>query len=393
VHKDGCLAKKKLEACYLLGMDYARGEGTKKNLKSARQWLDVSCQFGIKKACNALKELERETVKVTPSINIQKSTVLITGDSRQYTADIDKDGKMETVAVVKAGSTELGDYYQLMVFDDNGAVLWKGPTEKSEENPYMFYSLDVGESMPALFVDFDLDGNVEMLAPMAQSDVSPTYYRKLRWRGDRFEPLLQSALMYDIGSNNRFVWKLALGVGGTWVSKLSRAKNGEIVAEITQMRDYGGVDMGSVSLVFDKKGATVKRVLRPPAKVGRDTVTSPFGESPVEECTAQAPVQRINTYRARISRRDHYNSRGRRLRNMVSILRQDRANYYTYGGDSEDQSDQYFATKRSRSLMERISIHPVGTSYRDLKDLVVNGNPLLEIEVESHRLNVRVIER
>jgi hypothetical protein len=57
VHKDGCLAKKKLEACYLLGMDYARGEGTTKNLKSARQWLDVSCQFGIKKACNALKEL------------------------------------------------------------------------------------------------------------------------------------------------------------------------------------------------------------------------------------------------------------------------------------------------------------------------------------------------
>ena len=308
-------------------------------------------------------------------------------------ADIDHDGKTETIAWKKFSTTELGDFYQLLVFDDDGSLLWKGPAEADDTDPLVFYALDTGVSLPQLLTDFDLDGNIELLAPMAQSDVSPTYYRKLRWRGNHFEPLLQSALMYDIGSNNRFVWKQAIGVGGTWVSKLTRAKNGEIGAEITQMRDYGGVDMGEVSLIFDTKGAMVKRVVRPPEKVGEDTVTSPFKQSPLPDDTAETPVQKSNTYQAEISDRDHYNSRGVRLRDLASILRQDRANYYNYGGDSRDQSDRYFSSIDNRKAMERIRINPVGVSYRALQYLVVQGTPLLEIEIEQSRLNVRVIER
>jgi len=308
-------------------------------------------------------------------------------------ADIDKDGKSETVLWKKFSTTELGDYYQLMVLDDDGSLLWEGPKKVDDTDPLVFYALDTGVSLPQVLVDFDLDGNIELLAPMAQSDVSPTYYRKLRWRGDHFEPLLQSALMFDTDSSNRFIWKQAMGAGGTWVSKLSRTKRGEILAEITQLRDYGGVDMGEVSIVFDTKGAIVKRVLRPPAKVGGDTVTSPFEGNPSANSVAQVPAPKSNTYQAKISDRDHYNSRGIRLRNLASVLRQDRANYYKYGGDRRDQPDRYFSSIDNRKAMERIAINPVGISYRALKDLIVYGTPLLKIEIEQSRLNVRVIER
>jgi len=333
------------------------------------------------------------TSSSTNKVVNDNAATLSSSTLEKLSADIDHDGKTETIAWKKFSTTELGDFYQLLVFDDDGSLLWKGPEEADDTDPLVFYALDIGVSLPQVLVDFDRDGDIELLAPMAQSDVSPTYYRKLRWRGDHFEPLLQSALMLELGSSSRFVWKQAMGVGGTWVSKLSRTKRGEVLAEITQMRDYGGVDMGEVSIVFDTKGARVKRVLRPPKKVGADTVSSPFEGSASENSVAQSPPQKSNTYQAKISDRDHYNSRGVRLENLASVLRQDRANYYNYGGDGGDQSDRYFKSIDNRRAMERIAINPVGISYRTLIDLVVYATPLLKIEVEQSRLNIWVIER
>ena len=374
-----------LNKAYEQGMRY-KAEG---RLEAAKKTLSIACKRKHEKSCIALDRLSNVTAetKKTTENNPAMQT------DKKFQIDIDKDGKSETVLWKKFSTTELGDFYQLFVLDDDGSLLWKGPEKADDTDPLVFYALDTGVSLPQVLVDFDLDGNIELLAPMAQSDVSPTYYRKLRWRGDHFEPLLQSALMFDIDSKNRFVWKQAMGVGGTWVSKLSRTKGGEILAEITQMRDYGGVDMGEVSIVFDTKGAMVKRVLRAPKKVGGDTVSSPFIGSPSANSVAPTPVQKSNTYQAKISDRDHYNSRGVRLRNLNSVLRQDRANYYKYGGDSRDQSDRYFSSIANRRAMERIAINPIGISYRALKDLVVHGTPLLKIEVEQRRLNIRVIER
>ncbi len=369
----------------LFVLDYCTADGGPIALVqvATRSWL-TSTGFGALE-----KAIEMSLPKGAKSCTSDSEST----QDKKLQIDIDKDGKLETVLWKKFSTTELGDFYQLMVLDDDGSLLWKGPEKADDTDPLVFYALDTGVSLPQILVDFDLDGNIELLAPMAQSDVSPTYYRKLRWRGDHFEPLLQSALMFDIDSKNRFVWKLAMGAGGTWVSKLSRTKRGEILAEITQMRDYGGVDMGEVSIVFDTKGAIVKRVLRPPAKVGGDTVTSPFEGSPSANSVVQVPVPKSNTYQAKISDRDHYNSRGVRLRNLASVLRQDRANYYKYGGDRRDQPDRYFSSIDNRNAMERIAINPVGISYRALKDLVVHGTPLLKIEIEQSRLNVRVIER
>jgi len=393
--KSQCFDSGDMQACYMLGKAHINGDGVIKDSGLAKMYLDMACQEKVVEACHALEKISDSKVESTIPVEREKvqDKVSMQRIAGKLYADIDHDSRDETVAWRKFASTDMGEYYQLLVIDDDGAMLWKGPDKADDMDPLVFFSLDIGVSLPQVLVDVDLDGNIELLAPMAQSDVSPIYYRKLRWLGDRFEPLLQSALMYDIGSNNRFVWKQAMGVGGTWVSKLSRAENGEIVAEITQMRDYGGVDMGEVSMVFDTKGASIKRVLRPPAKVGGDTVTSPFEGTAPDNSAAQAPIQKSNAYQARISERDHYNSRGARLKNLASVLRQDRANYYKYGGDREDQSDRYFSAIRNRKAMERIRINPVGISYRALKDLVVYGTPLLEIEIERSQLNVRVLER
>ncbi len=382
---DSCEKKLDMQACYKAAIVY-QNDG---DVVAAKSLLEISCAGGISKACDALKSPKKEAQVSTHHTKQYDGKV-----DGKLQSDIDHDGKLETIAWRKTSSAELGDYYQLVVIDDTGAVLWEGPRKADDTDPLIFFSLDTGVSLPQIMADFDLDGNVELLAPMAQSDVSPTCYRKLRWRGDHFEPLLQSALMFDIDSDNRFVWRQVTGAGGTWVSKLSRTKEGEVAAEITSMRDYGGVDMGELVIVFDKKGATVKRVLRPPAKVGGDTATSPFSGSASEaEATPPPPSRNPDAYRARISRRDHYNSRGTRLRKMKDILRQERANYYKHGGDKEDQRDRYFSSLKNRRIMGRMHIEPVGISYAALDNVIRYGTPLLEITVSGSALKIRLLKR
>jgi hypothetical protein len=58
---------------------------------------------------------------------------------------------------------------------------------------------------------------------------------------------------------------------------------------------------------------------------------------PVHTAQAQILGEYTETYTARLSPADHYNSNGVRLHSAAAIIRQDRANYYVYGiRDSED---------------------------------------------------------
>jgi hypothetical protein len=172
-------------------------------------------------------------------------------------ADIDRDGKNEIVAWKKFVSVDLGDYYQLLVIDDDGSLLWRGPKKIDYENPLVFFSLDFGISMPQLLIDFDKDGYVELIAPMAQSDVSPTYYRKLRWRGSYFESLSSNALILSSKNTNEFIWKKTQKSYGTWISKLKLYRDNLVKAHITQYNKNGSVNMGIALIKFNRNGATV----------------------------------------------------------------------------------------------------------------------------------------
>jgi hypothetical protein len=98
----------------------------------------------------------------------------------------------------------------------------------------------------------------------------------------------------------------------------------------------------------------------------------------------------IETYTARLSERDHYNSNGERLRSAAAIIRQDRANYYVYGfRDGEDEPDPYFSSKRNRARLEELLEN--GRATPDAVDRIVNGTPLIRVDIYATGINVTII--
>ena len=73
---------------------------------------------------------------------------------------------------------------------------------------------------------------------------------------------------------------------------------------------------------------------------------------------AQAQPQPLETYVARLSGQDHYNSNGVRLMTAAGIIRQDRANFYEFGKrDREDTPDAFFSSLANRALLEQMLLH------------------------------------
>ncbi len=385
-----------MKGCYHLGLAYSNGEGVKKNIESAKSFLQIACDGGVADACAALQE-PTTTRSMVPNTRKQPqpahTSVQHVKPFKGYVdgklqADIDRDGKKETIAWKKFATVELGDYYQLLVLDDDGSLLWEGPKEKDEANPYVFSSLHIGVSLPELLTDIDNDGYIELLTPELQSDVSPAYYKKLRWRDGQFEVLWTSVLMMPSGSN-RFKWKRTDGDYGTWVSELAPYSKGMAKATVTLYHQDGSTAMGVALIRFDRDGAAVERWLEPLTSTGGNE-GDPSGEA---LSSTVPPPQANHTYRARLSNRDHQNSGGKRLVKVKDVLRQDRANLYKQGGDSEDQRDPYFHTGKGRNTMEWIEMHPVGSSYASMKEIIVNGTPLVEVDVRKDGLYIKIIKR
>jgi hypothetical protein len=257
-----------MQGCYQAGVVYWQGEGAQKDIEAGKALLKIACDGGFDDACVALKTLVAE-VKSTHITHQNIRTSM--RKNNQYTgyldgkfhADIDSDGKVETIGWKKFASTDLGDYYQLLVIDDEGSLLWEGPKEKDDGNPLIFFSLDFGVSMPELLIDFDNDGFIELLAPVPQSDVSPTYYRKLRWRGTYFEPLFSNALMLSALRSDQFVWRTTSQSYGTWVSKLAHQGSGLVKANVVEYTKNGSFQVGQALIRFDREGAKVERWLQP----------------------------------------------------------------------------------------------------------------------------------
>jgi len=174
--------------------------------------------------------------------------------------DIDNDNKAETMELKNIGSTEMGTFYQLIVKDDNGKLLWKAGKSYDDSNRYSFFELHHGVSMPQILTDIDNDGYMELIAPEPQSDVSPTYYRKLKWIGKRFRVMSSNALMMD--NHKRFTWKNTQDYQGTWVSGFVAVESHLVIANvISAIGD--SYKSGTALLRFDAKGADVVNWMKP----------------------------------------------------------------------------------------------------------------------------------
>ncbi len=264
---DAC-EKGDMQGCYQAGVAYWQGEGAQKDREAAKSLLEISCDGGFSDACVALRTFNKEDVSAGLENKSQeapaKKSIRYSGHiDGKLQGDIDQDGKEETIAWKKFASVDLGDYYQLLVLDDDGSLLWEGPKEKDEGNPYVFSSLHIGVSLPELLTDIDGDGYLELLAPELQSDVRPVYYKKLRWRETYFEPLLSSALMQSSTKSNRFEWKTTSKSYGTWISELAPYGDGLVKANVTEYKKDQSVRVGIALIRFDREGAVVHKWIEP----------------------------------------------------------------------------------------------------------------------------------
>jgi len=97
----------------------------------------------------------------------------------------------------------------------------------------------------------------------------------------------------------------------------------------------------------------------------------------------------LETYVARLSEQDHFNSNGERLRTAAGIIRQDRANYYEFGKrDPEDTPDAFFASKANRARLEQMLLH--GTISAATNNEIVNHTPLIVVKVYEDFIDVDV---
>jgi hypothetical protein len=98
----------------------------------------------------------------------------------------------------------------------------------------------------------------------------------------------------------------------------------------------------------------------------------------------------IESYTARLSARDHFNSNGERLRSAAAIIRQDRANFYVYGlRDSEDEPDSFFSNKGNRARLEGMLEN--GRTTPDAIQRIVNGTPLIRVNIYSTGISVSIL--
>ncbi|GAA5542610.1 hypothetical protein [Brucella sp. NBRC 113783] len=97
----------------------------------------------------------------------------------------------------------------------------------------------------------------------------------------------------------------------------------------------------------------------------------------------------IESYYARLSAEDHFNSAGERLTTAAAIIRQDRANFHVYGKrDREDDSDYTFSDKANRARLERMIAN--GHYLGGAESAVLNGTPLIYVEIYENYVAVSV---
>lgn len=288
--------------------------------------------------------------------------------------DIDYDGKLEMVQWNKFTATDLGEYFQLRVIDDDGEAIWIGPKVQNCQHPFVFCAMDFGISLPEIFEDIDMDGNFELLAPEPQNDVSPTFYKRLKWINSSFQALPSAALMASSSNIESFKWRKSIKNDTIWISQLTKQIDGKIKADIIQYSGSANAQTASAIIKFDPKGAYIVQWIK------KLKYKNSFKN--------QVPT---HSYKALLSNQDHYNSHGERLYSIANIIQQDRSNFYKGKGDSSDTGNSFFSTFKARSLIRIYKIIPLNCSYTKLKKTIVHSNPFIKVDIKPPYLYIKVI--
>jgi hypothetical protein len=104
---------------------------------------------------------------------------------------------------------------------------------------------------------------------------------------------------------------------------------------------------------------------------------------------ALAQPRPLETYVARLSDQDHFNSNGVRLLTAAGIIRQDRANYYQFGKrDPDDTPDRFFSSEANRARLEQMLLH--GAISASTNNEILNHTPLIVVKVYEDYIDVDV---
>ncbi|ESX13725.1 hypothetical protein X747_01520 [Mesorhizobium sp. LNJC384A00] len=113
--------------------------------------------------------------------------------------------------------------------------------------------------------------------------------------------------------------------------------------------------------------------------------------SPIGVGGAQAGDE-LGSYVARISDRDHHASDGYGLSSAAQMVRQDRANWHKFHRrDADDQGDDWFRSNDDRAYLERM-LKRGGAMSSSTRNAIVNGEPLIQVDVYSDSVHVSILE-
>jgi len=307
------------------------------------------------------------------------------GPTDSISVDLDGDGRAETIIWPKFKETEEeGAFHQIKVLRPDGTVRWEGTRVADPEHPLTFGDWHYGQSLPQIAADIDGDGAVELVAPVPQGDVSPTWFRVFRWTAAGFLPLKPGALMEKTRGSGHFAWYRGEDYQGTWISGFLRANaDGSLRVGVMEYIAEATPRMGEANITAVEGGYRVKDWPVP---------MKALPDMPSPEPDGSSPTGGVVIYRARLSQADHFNSAGVALKTVGEILRQDRANYHGGKGDDDDGPDPVFRSREGREGMDRRKPVPVGLKEPAWREEILLGTPLVEVEVTPVELRVRIVE-
>lgn len=307
-------------------------------------------------------------------------------EPEDLSVDIDLDGESERITCIKfAENEEEGTFYQIQIRDDDNALLWEGPELMDFNKPFVFGSWHHGCSFPEFAADIDGDGHVEIVSNTPASDVSPTLFQTFRWKAGRLHISDQGVLLERPQGSGNFPWSNTDEWKGTWIHAFeSGAENGRVQVRLMSYDGGATARIGSALVTFNRKGFVIDRWIEPLVDASNDN-GDPANNGP-------GAMLQNNAYHARLGRGDHFNSKGTRLKSVVDILRQDRSNYHDGNGDMDDGDDRYFEDFKSRSRMDNLEVVPVQQDRESLEKAILQGTPLVEVQVTSDSLLVKIIE-